>query len=125
MGSTPEIPYAQNSLRFEIGGAFNPNEVKEYAYRLSPMESDFSAWSQSNKKEYTNLKEGDYTLIVRMRSETSDEIKENAFNLEILPIFSTFIMVGLSNDYTEDSIVLKELGRLREISFRKSWRGCK
>ena len=85
MGSTPEIPYAQNSLRFEIGGAFNPNEVKEYAYRLSPMESDFSAWSQSNKKEYTNLKEGDYTLIVRMRSETSDEIKETAFNLEILP----------------------------------------
>src|SRR5574344_1794603 len=49
------------------------------------MESDFSAWSQSNKKEYTNLNAGDYKLIVRMRSETSDEVTETEFNLEILP----------------------------------------
>lgn len=83
--NTPDIPYAQNSLRFEIGGAFNPNDVKEYAYKLSPIETDFSAWSQSNRKEYTNLKEGDYTLSVRMRTETSDEIKETAFNFVILP----------------------------------------
>jgi len=85
IGEMPIIPYTQNSLRFEIGGGFNPNNIKEYAYKLSPIESDFSTWGQSNRKEYTNLKEGDYTLIVHMRSETSNDIKGTTFNFIIRP----------------------------------------
>ncbi len=86
-----KIEYDNNSLLFNVGGIFSPNDTYHYTFRLSPEEQHFSAWGgvnmkqNNNLKEYTNLDYGDYTLTIRATSSTSGTISEREFNFTILP----------------------------------------
>jgi DNA-binding CsgD family transcriptional regulator len=62
--SSPEVPYAQNTLRFEYGiTSFTHGEDVSYQYRLD--NGDWSEPTKSMLKEYSNLAEGSHTFQVK------------------------------------------------------------
>lgn len=81
----PEISYKDNSLRFEFGGALQMNYYAEYSVKLEPLEETWGVWSKNQKKEYTALKEGVYTLHIRQRISNSDKITVSSVTFKILP----------------------------------------
>ncbi|MEL7342017.1 MAG: triple tyrosine motif-containing protein, partial [Bacteroidota bacterium] len=74
------------SLRFSFAAPFfqNLNEL-QYQYRLEGEEKQWSAWSEKNEKEYTNLKPGDYTFWVKARNIFGKESEPIAYTLVIKP----------------------------------------
>lgn len=60
----PEVPYSRNILRFEYGiSSFTHGEDVSYQYRLD--EGDWSDFTKSTQKEYSNLAEGGHTFRVK------------------------------------------------------------
>jgi ligand-binding sensor domain-containing protein/DNA-binding CsgD family transcriptional regulator len=62
--SSPEISYSQNTVRFEYGiTSFTHDEDVSYQYRLD--NGDWSDFTKSTSKEYSNLDEGSHTFQVK------------------------------------------------------------
>lgn len=60
----PEIGYKQNSIRFEYAiSSFTHGEEVRYQYRLN--DHKWSDYATVQTKEYSNLREGDYTFEVK------------------------------------------------------------
>ncbi len=63
------FPYSQNSFFFEFGAAhFESKDEIQYQVYLENYDQDWSSWSSDFKKEYTNLREGEYTFKVRAKN---------------------------------------------------------
>lgn len=74
--SEASFSYSQNSFFFEFGMAhFESGEEIQYQYLLENYEESWSPWSADIKKEYTNLREGDYVFKVRAKT-LFDEISQ-------------------------------------------------
>ncbi|MFQ3580856.1 MAG: SpoIIE family protein phosphatase [Chloracidobacterium sp.] len=59
------IPYESNRLRCEVALTAFPRERQHlFRFRLDGSDRQWSAWSTETVKEYTNLREGIYTLQV-------------------------------------------------------------
>ncbi|MCZ8134376.1 MAG: triple tyrosine motif-containing protein, partial [Algoriphagus sp.] len=68
--------YSQNSFFFEFGTAHFPSgDEIQYQYLLENYDQDWSPWTMEEKKEYTNLREGDYVFKVRSKT-VFDEISQ-------------------------------------------------
>lgn len=68
--------YSQNSFFFEFGTAHFPSgDEIQYQYLLENYDQDWSPWTSEEKKEYTNLREGDYVFKVRSKT-VFDEISQ-------------------------------------------------
>lgn len=95
------FPYSQNSFLFEFGTAHYPsgNEI-QYQYFLENYDQDWSAWTLEEKKEYTNLREGDYVFKVRAKTVFDEVSKPVEFRFTVKPPLyrSTFayILYGFS-----------------------------
>lgn len=61
-----ELPYTLNSVNINWG-AFNMSHhgIVLFSYRLVGLDNDWSIATNNNTKEYTNLREGEYTFEVR------------------------------------------------------------
>ncbi len=81
--SQPEIGFKQNAIRFEYGiSTFTRGEQVSYQYRLN--QGDWSDYTTTQTKEYSNLHEGDYTFEVKaifLDGTTSTD----SFSFRILP----------------------------------------
>jgi len=63
------IPYSSNHVRFTFSSPTYENlENVEFSYQLEPFDDKWSNWSTISIKEYTNLREGDYTMKVKVRN---------------------------------------------------------
>jgi DNA-binding CsgD family transcriptional regulator len=79
-----EFPYRQNSFFFDFGSAhFESESELQFQYRLLNFEEEWSDWSSDSRKEYTNLREGDYVFQVRTKSifDTISEPIDYAFTI--------------------------------------------
>jgi len=84
----PELDYEQNSLSFVFSApTFDDEERNYYSFKLEGYDKGWSAWTQKNRKEYTNLPEGDYTFKVQAQNiyEHSSEIA--SFHFVVKPPF--------------------------------------
>lgn len=99
------VNYNQNSLIFDIEGAFNTDDIKEYSYQLIPIEQTFSTWGNNHIKEYTALPDGEYQLKIRVRSSGTNQIQERTFKFNILPpwyrtwwanLFKIILIIGIA-----------------------------
>ena len=55
-----------NGLKFEFASPyFDGFKDIQYSFRLTPYDKEWSEWSTSNNKEYTNLPSGKYTFEVK------------------------------------------------------------
>ncbi|OUL61038.1 hypothetical protein B8T70_17305 [Flavobacterium sp. AJR] len=63
------IPYASNHVKFTFSSPTYENlENVEYSYQLDPFDEKWSNWSTISVKEYTNLREGNYKMRVKVRN---------------------------------------------------------
>lgn len=82
----PAFDYKNNSIRFEYTAPEYRGEcVVTYSFRLEHFDSDWSAWAESNSKEYTKLPKGNYTFRVRAQNDLEANIVETAYQFTILP----------------------------------------
>lgn len=76
----------QNSIRFEYQATEYRNEnVIKYACFLDNYDSDWSAYTTVNTKEYTKLRKGTYNFMVKAINEYNSVIAETNFKFVILP----------------------------------------
>lgn len=63
------IPYASNHVKFTFSSpTYESLENVEYSYQLEPFDNNWSNWSTISVKEYTNLREGNYNMKVKVRN---------------------------------------------------------
>ncbi|MFI3323807.1 MAG: hypothetical protein SNI45_07915 [Rikenellaceae bacterium] len=88
-----ELPYSSNSIQIIFGGNRVEDSALEYSYKLKGSDSEWSQWRNGNdpsergafnQKEYTQLFEGRYTFLLRVK-EPSGEITQSALDIVILP----------------------------------------
>lgn len=94
--STRKFDFDQNSFSFDFGSAHFESEGElEFQYRLLNFEEEWSPWSTDSKKEYTNLREGDYVFQVRAKSIFDAVSEPLAFNFTVKPPFYRSIFAYL------------------------------
>jgi hypothetical protein len=64
-----KIPYKSNYVKFTFSSPTYENvENIKFSYQLEGFEDEWSDWSTTSIKEYTNLKEGNYTIRVKAKN---------------------------------------------------------
>ncbi len=82
------LPYGSNNITFSYVASFYVQEnLTEYKVWLEGYDNDWSAWSTRIEKEYTNLKEGQYTFHVVARNIYDVESQNATFDFAISPPF--------------------------------------
>ena len=94
--STRKFDFDQNSFFFDFGSAhFESESELQFQYRLLNFEEEWSEWSSDSKKEYTNLREGDYVFQVRAKSIFDAESEPIEFSFTVKPPFYRSIFAYL------------------------------
>lgn len=85
-GKTLRIPYQLNSLRIEYAlPEYRDENGALYSCRLENYDDEWSPYSESTTREYTHLREGQYTLQLRALNPVTGEVSQASFGFEILP----------------------------------------
>ncbi|NOZ45190.1 MAG: hypothetical protein GXO79_00255 [Chlorobi bacterium] len=102
----PEINNKYNSIRFEYASPNYDRSEILYQYTLKGYDKNWSAWSASNFKEYTNLRRGKYIFKVRAKNKYGQITQEATFTFKVLPsLFSStlafiyYLIVAISFFY--------------------------
>ncbi len=62
------IPFRSNDLVFEFSSPlYQEEDLRLYQYRLVGFDDDWSNWSEGVRKEYTNLREGNYVFELKAK----------------------------------------------------------
>lgn len=81
-----DLPYKSNHVKFTFSTPTYENaENIEYSYQLEDFDNKWSNWSASSVKEYTNLREGNYKMKLKVRNSYGIESKETSFEFSISP----------------------------------------
>jgi DNA-binding CsgD family transcriptional regulator len=115
------MPYATNNVKFTFSSPEYENlQNVVFAYQLDPFDSQWSNWSTSSTKEYTNLREGDYTMKVKAKNIYGVESDVRTLNFTVNPpwyrhslaYISYFLLFALTIHFI--SVVVKTRYRKRE-----------
>lgn len=80
------LPYKANSVNFTFAAtSFEGNGEVMHQYYLEKFEKTWSEWTTQTQKEYTNLREGQYTFHVRSRNVYGEISKEITYQFIISP----------------------------------------
>ncbi|PIQ47175.1 MAG: two component regulator three y domain-containing protein [Cytophagales bacterium CG12_big_fil_rev_8_21_14_0_65_40_12] len=78
--------FRQNSFVFDYTAIHFESEGEiHYQYKLEPYENEWSDWTASSTKEYTNLHEGDYTFRLRAKNIYNEEMDAIPYSFHIKP----------------------------------------
>lgn len=81
-----EFPFRKNTFRFHFASPFFENEEPlEFSYYLNGFSEEWSTWQNDSYKDFTTLKEGEYTFQVKARNIFGIESETASFSFEILP----------------------------------------
>ena len=117
--SNPEdlkIPYASNNVKFTFSSPTYENlENVEYSYQLEGFDSKWSNWSTMTVKEYTNLREGDYKMKVKVRNSYGIQSEPGSIEFTVSPPFYRhflaylfyMIFIGIAVFYIRQRIRVK------------------
>ncbi len=80
------LPFSENNLLFEVAYPVFGNESKTtFSYWLEGQDKTWSEFIPDFKKEYTNLKEGNYTFRVRAMDASGQISEEGVLEFRISP----------------------------------------
>lgn len=83
------IPYSLNSISFRFSSPDMENAGQiEYSVRLAGFDDEWSGWTSSNFKEYTNLREGHYTFEVKAKNLYNNVSSSDKFHFIVMPPFT-------------------------------------
>ena len=81
-----DLPFSENNLVFEVAYPVFGNESKTmFSYWLEGQDKTWSEFVPDFKKEYTNLKEGNYTFRVRAMDASGQISEEGVLEFKISP----------------------------------------
>jgi ligand-binding sensor domain-containing protein/DNA-binding CsgD family transcriptional regulator len=74
---------------------FSGLENQQFRFRLEGLSKHFGTWTTHSTKEYTNLREGDYTLLVQSKDRVGQIVDGPAYNFTVQAPFyrSTFAKI--------------------------------
>jgi serine phosphatase RsbU (regulator of sigma subunit) len=79
------LPFRDNSLSFTYSAAFYEHtERTRFQYQLKGFDKKWSDWTAETKKEYSNLKEGDYCFVIKALNVFEHESAPAAFRFSII-----------------------------------------
>jgi serine phosphatase RsbU (regulator of sigma subunit) len=82
----PVLDYANNDLTFLFTSPFYDNEDKnEFSWRLEGSKSGWSAWSGRRVTTFTNLHEGEYSFLIRIKNIYGDTSEPTGYSFIIRP----------------------------------------
>jgi diguanylate cyclase (GGDEF)-like protein len=82
----PQIPYADNALRFEFAApSYDHFAANRFQVLLQGVDRGWSPWTGDAYRDYTNIPEGEYRFRVRARNAYGQEGQEATFDFRILP----------------------------------------
>ncbi|WP_343696634.1 triple tyrosine motif-containing protein [Flavobacterium sp.] len=80
------IPYSSNHVRFTFSSPTYENlENVQFSYQLEPFDDKWSNWSTISIKEYTNLREGDYVMNVKVRNSYGVQSEPSTISFTVSP----------------------------------------
>jgi len=81
-----KFKFSQNSFSFGFAAPhFESGSQINYQFKLDQYDDEWSDWTASNFKEYTNLREGDYTFSVRAKNIFDQETETIHYQFKIAP----------------------------------------
>lgn len=81
-----KLPYTANHVKFTFSSPTYENlENVEFSYQLEGFDDRWSAWSSISIKEYTNLREGDYKMKLKVRNSHGIQSKEAIATFTVSP----------------------------------------
>ncbi|MCF8346029.1 MAG: response regulator [Bacteroidales bacterium] len=81
-----EIKYKEQSIAFNYACPYFHDDIPlEYSILLEGYDNKWSEWSNTTKKEYSNLRENTYTFRVRARNYAGEASQEAAYTFIITP----------------------------------------
>jgi ligand-binding sensor domain-containing protein/DNA-binding CsgD family transcriptional regulator len=81
-----KIPFKSNYIKFTYSSPTYENiENIKFSYQLEGFEDKWSDWTSVSRKEYTNLKEGNYSMKVKTRSSYGIESDPAIVSFTITP----------------------------------------
>ncbi len=103
-GNYPELSFKNNTILFNFSSSsFSATLTPEFQYKLAGFDRDWQEWTESNFKEYTNLKEGLYTFKVKSKNANGIESDVESYSFIIMhpwyrsPIaYFIYIIVSIS-----------------------------
>ena len=103
------FPFRHNSLGFKFYAAdFKSGDKTQYQFFLENYQEDWSEWSTTSYKEFTNLKEGKYAFHIRAKNLFDQESEIKTFEFTIKPpIYRT---TGAYIFYSSGTLFLLFLG---------------
>lgn len=91
------IPYKSNHVVFTFSSPTYDNlQNVEFSYKLEGFDNQWSDWSNAYTKEYTNLREGNYKMIVKVRNSYGIQSKETSFPFKVAPPWYRHIIAYLA-----------------------------
>ncbi|WP_417942692.1 triple tyrosine motif-containing protein [Flavobacterium sp. RS13.1] len=111
-----DLSYSNNRVKFTFSSpVFENQENVTYSYKLEPFEDTWRSWSPIAIKEYTNLREGNYTMKLRARNSFGivSEIDQVKFTISppwyrhFLAYLSYLLLISLSVYVISNRIKLK------------------
>jgi DNA-binding CsgD family transcriptional regulator len=98
-----KIPYRSNSVKFIFSSPTYENvENIKFSYQLKGFDDKWSNWSSLSTKEYTNLREGNYIMNVRVLNSYGIQSNPAELNFAISPpwyrhfLAFLFYIIGIS-----------------------------
>ena len=80
------IPYSSNHVSFTFSSPTYENlENLQFSYQLENFDEKWSNWSTISIKEYTNLREGNYLMKVKVRDSYGVQSAPSVISFTILP----------------------------------------
>lgn len=80
-----KLSFAQNSIHFRYAATTYEGGEIRYQYYLENFEKDWSDWTSTSQKEYTNLREGRYVFHVRAQNINGQVSTESIYTFYIQP----------------------------------------
>jgi DNA-binding CsgD family transcriptional regulator len=82
------LPYKANSVKFTFSSPLYDNpENSMFSYKLEGFDEKWSAWTKVPVKEYTNLREGDYKMQVRVTDSFGQVSEPDVLSFTVQPPF--------------------------------------
>lgn len=83
--SIPSIDYGDNAIHFSFSALEYDETPPMFRYRLKGYEEEWSLWTKTHQKEYTNLFEGKYVFEVESKNAVGKLSDINSYRFNLLP----------------------------------------
>jgi len=81
----PEFRHDGNMITISFAASRYTESGINFQYKLDGFDSDWSPWTEQNKKEYTNLPAGEYKFRLKARTVSGVVTKELSYKFRVLP----------------------------------------